>query len=36
MKINIHLEAFIFFNLIKTQSDLKLWNNGIKVKRTPF
>jgi hypothetical protein len=37
MKINIHLEAFIFFNVIKkTQSDLKLWNDGNRVKQTPF
>jgi hypothetical protein len=24
------------FNLIKTQTDLKLWNNENRVKRTPF
>jgi hypothetical protein len=37
MKLNIHLLRSVYsFSLIKTQTDLKLWNNGNRVKRTPF
>jgi hypothetical protein len=37
MKINIHLlRNFYSFSLIKVQTDLKLWNNENRVKRTPF
>jgi hypothetical protein len=35
--INIHLlRSFYSFSLIKVQTDLKLWNDGNKVKKTPF
>jgi hypothetical protein len=39
--MNIYENKYSFriiysFNLIKIQTDLKLWNNGIRVKRTPF
>jgi hypothetical protein len=37
MKINIHLLRSVYsFSLIKVQTDLKLWNNENKVKRTQF
>jgi hypothetical protein len=37
MKINIHLLRSVYsFSLIKVQTDLKLWNNKNRVKRTPF
>jgi hypothetical protein len=37
MKINIHLLRSIYsLSLIKVQTDLKLWNIGNRVKRTPF
>jgi hypothetical protein len=37
MKINIHLLRSIYsFSLIKVQTDLKLWNIGNRIKRTPF
>jgi hypothetical protein len=37
MKLNIQLLRSVYsFSLIKTQTDLKLWNNGNRVKRTPF
>jgi hypothetical protein len=39
--MNIYKNKYSFksiysFNLIKTQTDLKLWNNENKVKQTPF
>jgi hypothetical protein len=39
--MNIYENKYSFrsiysFNLIRTQTDHKLWNNGNKVKRTPF
>jgi hypothetical protein len=39
--MNIYKNKYSFrsiysFKLIKTQSDLKLWNNENRVKRTPF
>jgi hypothetical protein len=39
--MNIYENKYSFrsiysFKLIKTQTDLKLWNNGNRVKRTPF
>jgi hypothetical protein len=37
MKINIHLLRSVYsFNLIKVQTNLELWNDGNRVKRTPF
>jgi hypothetical protein len=37
MKINIHLSrSFYSFSLIKVQTDLKLWNNGNRIKQTLF
>jgi hypothetical protein len=37
MKINIHLLRGVYcFNLIKVQMDLKLWNDGNRVKQTLF
>jgi hypothetical protein len=37
MKINIYLLRSVYsFSLIKVQSDLELWNDGNRVKRTPF
>jgi Txe/YoeB family toxin of Txe-Axe toxin-antitoxin module len=37
MKINIHLLRSVYsFSLIKVQTDLKLWSNKNRVKRTPF
>jgi Txe/YoeB family toxin of Txe-Axe toxin-antitoxin module len=37
MKINIHLLRSVYsFTLIKVQTDLKLWSNKNRVKRTPF
>jgi hypothetical protein len=37
MKINIHLLRSVYsFSLIKVQTDLKLWNNKNRVKRTLF
>jgi hypothetical protein len=37
MKINIHLLRSVYsFSLIKVQTDLKLWNDGNRVKQTPF
>jgi hypothetical protein len=39
--MNIYKNKYSFrslysFNLIKIQTDLKLWNNENRVKRTPF
>jgi len=37
MKINIHLLMSVYsFSLIKVQTELKLWNNENRVKRTFF
>jgi hypothetical protein len=37
MNIYIHLLRSVYsFSLIKVQTDLKLWNNENRVKRTPF
>jgi hypothetical protein len=37
MKINFYLLKNLYsFNLIKVQTIFKLWNNGNRVKRTPF
>jgi hypothetical protein len=40
--MNIYENKYLFikkrysFSLIKVQTDLKLWNNGNRVKQTPF
>jgi cytosine/uracil/thiamine/allantoin permease len=37
MKINIHLLRSVYsFSLIKVQTELKLWNDGNRVKRISF
>jgi len=37
MKINIHLlRSFYSFNLIKVQTNFEIWDDGNRVKQTPF
>jgi hypothetical protein len=35
-EIKYSFRSIYSFNLIKTQTDLKFWNNGNMIKRTPF